>query len=157
MGVEMVVSGKWLLALGLGLVASGGAGAHTLLVDCYKVTEEIVACRGDYGDGQLAGQASFSLYDEKNVLLGTGKTDEHGVYVFRAPPVDYVVVITSGAAHVASLSSADIAAKPRRPGWGGDWVPVATVDRLQKMRQWEAQFTSEKAPLVQKLEDEVAK
>jgi hypothetical protein len=135
----------------------GPAVAHTLLIDCYNVAGGVVACRSLYANGELAPGAQVTLYSEQNVKLGEGKTDEHGVYLFKPPPDDYVVVITAGAAHITSLASPDIGEKPRRLGWGGDWIPVATVDRLQKLQQWEAQFTSERAPLVERAEQELAK
>ncbi|HLY56487.1 MAG TPA: hypothetical protein VKS60_13075 [Stellaceae bacterium] len=147
--------GGGLLALVTAL--SGPADAHTLLLDCYTVSGDVVACRSSYSDGTNAPGITVELYSDKNSKLGTGMADANGVYLFKAPPEEYVVVIAAGAAHVASLSSPDISAKPHRPGWGADWIPVATVDRLQKLRQWEAQFTSEKAPLVKRAEEELAK
>ncbi len=141
----------------LGLTAGGSAGAHTLLIDCYNAAEGVVACRSLFANGEPAPGAEVTLYSEENQKLGTGTTDQHGVFLFKPPVQDYVVVISAGAAHVTSLASPDIGEKPRRTGWGGDWIPVATVDRLQKLQQWEAQFTSEKAPLVKRAEEELAK
>jgi len=149
----MLLGGTALLAVG----CTGTARAQTLLLDCYKVKGEVVACQSSSSDGKTVAGADFSLYSGTNTKLGSGKTDEHGVYIFKAPPQDYDVVVSAGPAHVTSLSSPDISTRPQRPGWGGDWVPVAAVDRLDKLQQWQAQFTSERPPLVEKIEQDLAK
>jgi|GEM_PF-3145512 hypothetical protein len=133
------------------------AGAHTLTVDCFNVKGQVVACQGGFSDGTVAAGAEFTLYSEESVKLGSGTTDEHGVVLFKAPDIDYIVVIGVGPAHVSSLASPDISATPHRPGWGGDWIPVVAVDRLEKLQQWRDQFLGETPPLIQKAEEELAK
>lgn len=148
------------LILASALLAALGAGraeAHQLFLDCFEVREGVIACRSDYSTGEPATGAAYTLYSEKNVELGRIATDNRGVTLFKAPPEDYVVVVTTGAAHVASLASTEISSKPHRPGWGGDWVEPASVDRLAKLRDWQSQFLADKAPLVKRAEEEIQK
>lgn len=140
------------------LVALGGAGEpNQLQLDCYKVKADVVACRVSQASDAPVPGAVITLYDRQHRQLGRGQPDLRGVYVFKAPPEDYVVVATSKGTQLATLSSADLGEAPHRPGWGGDWVPAAAVDRLQAMQSWRDQFLAEKGPLIQRTEDELAK
>jgi hypothetical protein len=136
---------------------AGEARAHTLYLDCYNVKGQVVACQGSFSDGSIAAGAPVTLYTESSEKLGSGTTDEHGVYLFKAPSDEYIVVIGIGPAHVSNLASPDISASPHRPGWNADWVPALTVDRLDKLQQWQDQFLAEKGPLVEKIEEQLTK
>lgn len=146
-------------ALVLACAAWAGAAqaADTMVLDCYNVKGKVVACKGNYPDGTAAANADFTLFSKAHLKLGSGKTDEHGVYLFKAPPDEYIVVIGIAPDILTSLDSGSISSQPQRPGWNGDWVPVAAVDRLDQLKQWEDQFLSEKGPLIQKIEDNINK
>jgi len=148
----MVLGGAVVLALAV----ESGAHAESMILDCYNVKGKVVACQGSYPDGNVAAGAEVTLFSKDKIKLGSGKADEHGVYLFKAPSDEYIVVI-AGPSLLSSLSSPDIPAKPQRPGWDGNWVPFTAVDRLDKMEQWQDQFLSEKAPLIDKLEGNLDK
>jgi len=148
MNKMMVLSGAAVLALAF----ESGAHADPMVLDCYNVKGKVVACKGNFPDGKPAAGAEFTLFNKDKVKMGSGKTDEHGVYLFKAPPDEYIVVIAAPPL-LSSLPSNDIDAKSERPGWGGDWVDVDAVDRLDKMKLWQEQFLSEKGPLIEKAED----
>jgi hypothetical protein len=85
------------------------AHAHTLRLQCKKITNENIVCRAITSDGELARDVEIQLLASSDYkVLATGKTDVEGMYAFRAPNVLYHVVATGDKAHVASLASVDI-------------------------------------------------
>ena len=84
------------------------ADAHTLRVECKKMTADNVVCRGLFSDGEVARAMTVQLIDDNDKLLGTGKTDVEGKYAFKAPGPEYNVVIQASKGEVASISSEDI-------------------------------------------------
>lgn len=84
------------------------AGAHTLRVECKKLNQTNVVCRGVFSDGEIARAMTVQLYDESDKLLATGKTDTKGEYAFKVPAPEYNVVVAASKAEVASMSSEDI-------------------------------------------------
>lgn len=154
------MSGKTMLS-GMAALAAicvvDGARADPVVLDCYNVKGEVIACRGNFPDGTAASNADFTLYSKDNQPLGSGKTDENGVYLFKAPPDEYIVVIGLAPSLRTTLDSSAITAEPQRPGWNGDWVPITAVDKLDQLKQWEDQFIGEKPPLIQKIEEDLDK
>ncbi len=117
----MLLSSAAMLAIGF----AGTAHADPKVLDCYNVKGQVIACQSNYPDGSAAANAEFTLYSkDKKTMLGHGKMDKHGVYLFKAPPTDeydeYIVVV-AGPSLLSSLPSTDITSRAQRPGWGGDW------------------------------------
>jgi hypothetical protein len=90
-------------------VLATAAQAHSLRIECKKITNEDVVCRAITSDGELARDVEIqSLATGDYKVLATGKTDAAGMYAFKVPGVGYHVVATGDKAHVASLASIDI-------------------------------------------------
>ena len=88
---------------------STAANAHSLRIECKKLTNEDVVCRAITSDGELARDAEIQLLATSDYkVLATGKTDAGGMYTFKVPAAGYHIVATGDKAHVASLSSVDI-------------------------------------------------
>ncbi len=95
------------IAAVLGL--STAANAHTLRLQCKKITTEDVVCRVITSDGELARDVEILLLATTDYrVLATAKTDAAGMYAFKVPEVGYHVVAMGDKAHVASLASVDI-------------------------------------------------
>jgi hypothetical protein len=91
------------------LAWSTTADAHSLLLQCKKITSENVVCRTITTDGELARDVEIQLLATKDYkVLATGKTDAAGMYAFKIPDVGYHVVAAGDEAHVANLASVDI-------------------------------------------------
>src|SRR5579871_2148809 len=103
----MKIFGFILIAAVLGL--STGANAHSLRLQCKKITNEDVVCRVITSDGELARDVEILLLATTDYrVLATAKTDAAGMYAFKVPDGGYHVVATGDKAHVASLASVDI-------------------------------------------------
>jgi hypothetical protein len=88
---------------------STGADAHSLRLECKKITTEDVVCRAITTDGELARDVEIVLLATTDYkVLATAKTDAAGTYAFKAPAAGYHVVATGDKAHIASLASVDI-------------------------------------------------
>jgi hypothetical protein len=88
---------------------STGADAHTLRLECKKITNEDVVCRAITTDGELARDVEIQLLATTDYkVLAKGKTDAAGMYAFKVPEVSYHVVAMGDKAHVANLASVDI-------------------------------------------------
>jgi hypothetical protein len=88
---------------------STAAQAHTLRLQCKKITSDDVVCRAITSDGELARDVEIQLLATRDYkVLSTGKTDAAGMYSFKIPGVEYHIVATGDKAHVANLASVDI-------------------------------------------------
>lgn len=94
----------------LGAIAiSSTVEAHTLRLQCKKLTAGDVVCRALFSDGDIARGMPVQLIDETNdKVLRTAKTDVKGEYAFKAPGAEYNVVVQASKGEVTSLSSEDI-------------------------------------------------
>jgi hypothetical protein len=91
------------------LAMATAAHAHSLRIECKKITNEDVVCRAITSDGDLARDVEIQLLATGDYkVLATGKTDAAGMYAFKVPAAGYHVVATGDKAHVASLASVDI-------------------------------------------------
>ena len=91
----------------LGMVAV--AHAHTLRLECKKITNQDVVCRAITSDSELARDIEIQLLATGDYrVLATGKTNAAGEYAFKAPDVGYHIVATGDKAHVTNLASVDI-------------------------------------------------
>ena len=98
-----------LIAIAAVFAMSAEADAHTLQIQCKKITNEDVVCRAITTDGELARDIEIQLLATKDYrVLATGKTDAAGMYAFKAPDVGYHIVATGDKAHVTNLASVDI-------------------------------------------------
>ena len=93
-------------AVALGLCTA--AYAHTLRIECKKMTGDTVVCRGLFSDGELARRLPVIIIDDEERVLSSGMTDVKGEYTFTAPGPEYNVVIEGDRAHTAGMSSLDI-------------------------------------------------
>jgi len=85
------------------------AHAHSLRLECKKITNQDVVCRTITSDGELARDVEIQLLATSDYkVLATGKTDAGGIYTFKIPDVGYHIVATGDKAHVTNLSSVDI-------------------------------------------------
>jgi hypothetical protein len=85
------------------------AHAHTLRLECKKVTTQDVVCRAITSDGELARDIEVQLLATGDYrVLATGKTNAAGEYAFKAPDNGYHIVATGDKAHVTNMASVDI-------------------------------------------------
>ena len=99
-----------LISIAAVVIFAGAADAHTLRLQCKKISTDDVVCRALFSDGEVARGMAVQLYDENagDKVLRTGKTDAKGEYAFKAPNAEYSVVIVATKSEVTSLSSEDI-------------------------------------------------
>jgi hypothetical protein len=92
---------------GVGMAAA--AQAHTLRLECKKITAQDVVCRAITSDGELARDIEVQLLATGDYrVLATGKTNAAGEYAFKAPDSGYHIVATGDKAHVTNMASVDI-------------------------------------------------
>jgi hypothetical protein len=97
------------IATAMVLAMSTAALAHSLRIECKKITSEDVVCRAVTSDGELARDIEVQLLATGDYrVLATGKTDAAGMYAFKVPAVGYHIVATGDKAHVTSMSSVDV-------------------------------------------------
>src|ERR1700760_3475315 len=85
------------------------ANAHTLRIECKKITNQDVVCRAITSDGELARDVEIQLLATGDYkVLVTGKTNAAGEYAFKAPDRGYHIVATGDKAHVTNMASVDI-------------------------------------------------
>ncbi len=85
------------------------ANAHTLRLECKKITSQDVVCRAITSDGDLARDVEIQLLATGDYrVLSTGKTNAAGEYAFKAPDSGYHIVATGDKAHVTNMASIDI-------------------------------------------------
>ena len=85
------------------------AQAHTLRIECKKITSQDVVCRAVTSDGELARDIEIQLLATGDYrVLATGKTNTAGEYAFKVPDGGYHIVATGDKAHVTNLASVDI-------------------------------------------------
>ena len=85
------------------------ASAHSLLLQCKKITTQDVVCRAMTSDGEMARDVQIQLLATGDYrVLATGKTDAGGLYIFKQPDGSYHIVATGDKAHVTNLASVDI-------------------------------------------------
>jgi hypothetical protein len=85
------------------------AHAHTLRLECKKLTTQDVVCRAITSDGELARDIEIQLLATGDYrVLATGKTNTAGEYAFKAPDVGFHIVATGDKAHVTNMASVDI-------------------------------------------------
>jgi hypothetical protein len=83
--------------------------AHTLRIECKKITSLDVVCRALTSDGELARDIEIQLLATGDYrVLATGKTNTAGEYAFKAPDGGYHIVATGDKAHVTNMASVDI-------------------------------------------------
>ena len=83
--------------------------AHTLRLECKKITGQDVVCRAITSDGELARDIEIQLLATGDYrVLATGKTNAAGEYAFKAPDRGYHIVATGDKAHVTNMASVDI-------------------------------------------------
>jgi hypothetical protein len=100
----------------LGLIATATvlgiatvANAHSLRLECKKITTQDVVCRAITSDGELARDVEIQLLATGDYkVLATGKTNSAGEYAFKVPDAGYHIVATGDKAHVTNLASVDI-------------------------------------------------
>ncbi len=97
----------------MGMVAaiaiSATAEAHTLRIQCKKLSADDVVCRALFSDGEVGRGMTVQLVNEQDdKVLRTAKTDVKGEYAFKSPGPEYSVVIQANKSEIASLSSEDI-------------------------------------------------
>jgi hypothetical protein len=85
------------------------AQAHTLRIECKKITSQDVVCRAITSDGDLARDIEIQLLATGDYkVLATGKTNAAGEYAFKTPDGGYHIVATGDKAHVTNMASVDI-------------------------------------------------
>jgi hypothetical protein len=91
--------------LGMGTAAS----AHSLRLECKKITSQDVVCRAITTDGELARDIEIQLLATGDYrVLATGKTNAAGEYAFKTPDGGYHIVATGDKAHITNMASVDI-------------------------------------------------
>ena len=99
-----------LIGIAAVVIFAGAADAHTLRLQCKKISADDVVCRALFSDGEVGRGMAVQLYDENagDKILRSGKTDFKGEYAFKSPSAEYSVVVQASKSEVASLSSEDI-------------------------------------------------
>jgi hypothetical protein len=98
-----------LVATAAMLGMASAAHAHTLRLECKKITNQDVVCRAITSDGELARDIEIQLLATGDYrVLATGKTNAAGEYAFKAPDIGYHIVATGDKAHITNMASVDI-------------------------------------------------
>jgi hypothetical protein len=98
-----------LIAAAAVLGIATAAQAHTLRIECKKITSQDIVCRALTTDGELARDIEIQLLATGDYrVLATGKTNSAGEYAFKAPDGGYHIVATGDKAHVTNMASVDI-------------------------------------------------
>ena len=108
-----------LSAIVIALSLSSVANAHSLRVQCKKLSDDNVVCRFLFTNGGIARNMPVQLVDEdSDKVLASSRTDAQGMFAFKPPGAEYNVVIEANKGHVASISSDfDVGvAEVRHPG-----------------------------------------
>jgi hypothetical protein len=93
----------------IGIAAAPVAHAHSLRLECKKITIQDVVCRAITSDGELARDIEIQLLATGDYrVLAIGKTNAAGEYAFKMPDAGYHIVATGDKAHVTSMASVDI-------------------------------------------------
>jgi hypothetical protein len=142
----MVLSGAAVLTLAF----ASGAQADPRVLNCYNGKGEATTCQVNYPDGYAAG-ADFARNPTDPVKVDGGKANGHEFPLLKTSSDEHIVVIAAPSL-LSGLPSADVSAASPRPGLDGDWVSVAPVDRLDKMKQWQQQFLGEVSPVIDNAE-----
>jgi hypothetical protein len=101
--------GLALAVFAIGVATAPVANAHTLRLECKKITNQDVVCRAITNDGELARDIEIQLLATGDYrVLATGKTNVEGQYAFKVPDTGFHIVATGDKAHVANLASVDI-------------------------------------------------
>jgi hypothetical protein len=91
------------------LALSPAAEAHTLRLQCKRITGQEIVCRTITSDGEIARDVEMQVLATTDYkVLATGKTDTTGTYAFKVPAVEFHVVALGDKAHITSMSSVDI-------------------------------------------------
>jgi hypothetical protein len=79
------------------------AFAHKLQID-WRITDQRLHIEAFYDDNTPAQQATITIKNEKNEILASGKTDEHGVWTCTAPTAGKYTARAETAGHLAQES-----------------------------------------------------
>src|SRR4051794_5534470 len=92
---------EWMVTAAL-LAFSTAADAHSLRLQCKKTTADNVVCRTFASDGEIVRDVEILLVEDKDYkVLATARTNTMGEYAFKAPSVEFHVVVLADKAHVA--------------------------------------------------------
>jgi hypothetical protein len=99
-----------LIAIMATVIFASAADAHTLRLQCKKISADDMVCRALFSDGEVGRGMTVQLHNENggDKVLRTGKTDVKGEYAFKSPNAEYSVVVQATKSEVTSLSSEDI-------------------------------------------------
>ncbi len=101
--------GLALAVFAIGIATATVAQAHSLRLECKKITNQDVVCRAITTDGELARDVEIQLLATGDYrVLATGKTNAAGEYAFKVPDAGLHIVATGDKAHVANMASVDI-------------------------------------------------
>jgi hypothetical protein len=86
----------------------GFSQAHSLLLMCKQLPDDMVRCVGEFSDGSDAAGISVQVraYDERVLLRGT--LDGRSALEFKRPGGDYFVRVEDGGEHSAEVDHADV-------------------------------------------------
>jgi hypothetical protein len=91
----------WVLALGVGLLSVGRAGAHSLGAEC-RLKGGKVEVEAYYSDDTTPTNARVTVRDAAGKVVAEGRTDTAGRWSFDAPPPGrYKVIVDAGDGHIA--------------------------------------------------------
>lgn len=95
-------------ALGLLLLGSVSAQAHTPLFDCFDNGDKTLTCEGGFSDGASAQGVTIRVLDAQGKVLEQGKLDEKGSVTFTRPTAEFSVVFDGGTEHSLTVLGDDI-------------------------------------------------
>jgi hypothetical protein len=84
------------------------AHAHTLRLECKKITTQDVVCRATTSDSELARDTKSNCLQRDYRVLTSGKTNAADEYAFKVPDGGYHILATGDKAHVTNMASVDI-------------------------------------------------
>ncbi len=97
------------LVFAIGIMTAPVAYAHSLRLECKKITNQDIVCRAITSDGELARGIEIQLLATGDYrVLATGKTNAAGEYAFKIPDAGYHIVATGDKAHITNMASVDI-------------------------------------------------
>ena len=95
--------------LGLLLIQSVPALAHTPLFSCYDNGDGTVTCEGGFSDGSSAAGVAVHIMNEAGKVTMETKLDKFSEVTFKKPGNGYVVQFDAGEGHRVDVPGKDIA------------------------------------------------
>jgi len=121
---------RFCLAVPAFFAVASPAFAHKLQID-WRISDKRLHIEAFYDDNTPAQQAMITIKNDKNEIVASGKTDEHGVWTCAAPTAGKYTARAETAGHVAQESFMAPAAPLSQPASNSE-PPSKTATREEE-------------------------